>query len=162
MISARPLLADPAPTRARPPLAAARWVTFPENPVKGRVVVPYEGGPPDAARAVPFPIARVFSVTTAEAGASGGAHAHRRCQQLIICLAGTCRLRVIGDTALSYADFDLAGPGAGVHVPAGLWAEQSYGPAGSVIMVLTDRLYEADDYIRDFAQYLAFRAGTAD
>lgn len=137
-----------------PPIAALddlRLIRFVGNPAAGRLVTPYQA--PD----VPFPIARVFTVATDRDGAAGGAHAHKRCHQLIICVAGSVEVAVLGDDAADRRAFTLDRPDVGLHVPPGLWAEQAYGPAGSVILVLCDRVYEAEDYLRDFAAYRRWR-----
>jgi dTDP-4-dehydrorhamnose 3,5-epimerase-like enzyme len=42
-------------------------------------------------------------------------------------------------------------------VPPGLWNTVEFLKRGSVLIVLCDRLYEADDYIRDYAEFLSFR-----
>jgi hypothetical protein len=41
-------------------------------------------------------------------------------------------------------------------VPSGLWNTVEFLEPSSVLIVLCDRLYEADDYIRDYAEFLSF------
>jgi dTDP-4-dehydrorhamnose 3,5-epimerase-like enzyme len=108
--------------------------------------------------AVPFAIRRVFTIRATRAGLVGGRHAHHRCHQLLVALEGRCVVRVVGDRADLHAEFTLDDPASGLWIPPGLWAEQRYETDPMVLMVLCDRAYEADDYIRDFAAYLAYRS----
>ncbi len=42
-------------------------------------------------------------------------------------------------------------------VPPGLWNTVEFRQSDSVLVVLCDRVYEAHDYIRDYAEFLSFR-----
>jgi dTDP-4-dehydrorhamnose 3,5-epimerase-like enzyme len=103
-------------------------------------------------QSIPFDIRRVFTVV-AMAGNTRGEHAHKRCAQVLICLSG--KIRVSCDDGSEVTRHLLDGMGTGLHVPPGIWAVEEYLTDGAVLMVLCDRPYEADDYIRD---YEAFRA----
>jgi hypothetical protein len=50
------------------------------------VLTIFEG---NASHAVPFPIARVFTITGVSAGGTRGNHLHRHCSQLLVCLHGS-------------------------------------------------------------------------
>ena len=105
--------------------------------------------------AVPFQIARVFFVH-AHAGAVRGMHAHKLCSQFMLACAG--RIEVTCDDGMRTERFLLAGRRAGLLVPPGIWAEEKYMDDTAGLAVLCDRPYEVDDYIRDYAQFKAFRA----
>lgn len=107
---------------------------------------------------VPFAIARIF-VVCAPAGAVRGQHAHRRCAQFMACSTGI--VEVICDDGVTAATFVLDRPNVGLLVPQSLWAQETFRAAGSVLTVLCDRPYEAEDYIRDYNQFLAYRSGTS-
>lgn len=106
---------------------------------------------------VPFAIARVF-VVRAPIGAIRGQHAHRACTQFLICPIGSVEVRC--DDGREIATYILDHPGAGLLVPPSIWAQQTFLLLGSVLTVLCDRLYEAQDYIRDYDDFRVYR--TAD
>ena len=103
---------------------------------------------------IPFIIARVF-VVLAPSGAIRGQHAHKQCAQFLTCPAG--RVDVMCDDGLEKATYVLDQPGLGLLVPPSIWAQQTYQAAGSVLTVLCDRPYEAEDYIRDYEEFIAYR-----
>lgn len=106
----------------------------------------------------PLPIARVFSVRAAE-GAVRGRHAHRACTQMMVCIAGA--IDVVCDDGHAKKKVTLDRPDVAILVPPGLWAEETYRTSGSILTVFCDRPYEADDYIRDYDEFLAYRQGGA-
>lgn len=103
---------------------------------------------------VPFSIARVFVVRAPEE-AIRGQHAHRACAQFLTCPRGVVEVKC--DDGTQTAIFMLDHPNFGLLVPAGIWSQQTYKGHGSALTVLCDRPYEAADYIREYADYLAYR-----
>lgn len=111
--------------------------------------------PLDDQSSLPFAVTRVFTVHPAGPGEARGGHAHRQCQQIFVCLAGSCAITCRdGD---GRREFVLDDPAQGLFVPASLWSEQTYESTGTVLLVANDRPYEEDDYIRDFEDFLHFR-----
>lgn len=108
----------------------------------------YEGG-----QQVPFDIRRVFTVS-ARAGDTRGDHAHKQCTQLLICVSG--KIRVSCDNGSAVTVHILDNMGAGLLVPPGIWAREEYITDGAVLMVLCDRGYEAEDYLRDYNDFKTF------
>lgn len=108
-----------------------------------------------AEREVPFPIARLFYVFGAPPGAVRGEHAHIECQQLLVCLSGAVEIRL--DDGVSRRTVLLDSPARGLHVPAGIWASQTYRARGTVLAVIADRPYDEKDYLRDYDAFLRFR-----
>lgn len=99
---------------------------------------------------VPFDIKRVFTVS-AQAHDVRGEHAHKKCTQLLICVEG--EIRVDCDDGSQVTQYLLKGMSAGLLVPPGVWAREEYLTDNSVLMVLCDRGYETDDYIRDYDEF---------
>lgn len=125
-------------------------VQFPRHEESNGVLYVYECG-----RTVPFEVRRVFSVT-ARGGDVRGDHAHKRCAQLLVCMHGSIRVRWENDG--ERGEQVLAEMGAGLLIPPAVWSTQEYMVDGAVLMVLCDRLYEADDYIRDYAEFQRYLA----
>lgn len=131
-------------------LADARLFALPVQAAPSGSLAVVEGG-----STVPFAIARTFHVWGVPAGEARGRHAHRLCRQVLVCLAGSCHVTCRDGTA--EAGFRLDRPDRALFVPAAIWAEQVYERDGTVLLVLADRPYEADDYIRDWDDFRRFR-----
>jgi dTDP-4-dehydrorhamnose 3,5-epimerase-like enzyme len=105
---------------------------------------------------VPFDILRVFTIR-ASGGETRGNHAHKKCTQLLVCVKG--RIKVRCNNGADVTEFVLDDIGKGLLIPPGVWAAQEYCDDFSVLMVMCDRGYEADDYIREFGEFVAFAQG---
>jgi len=108
----------------------------------------------ESAGRVPFAIARMFTLT-ALAGAVRGRHAHRRCTQFMVCVHGS--MDITCTDGREERTFILDRGNLALLVPPTIWNTVRVRSAGSVLVVLCDRPYEVSDYIRDYAEFLAFR-----
>ncbi len=106
--------------------------------------------------ALPFRIARVFIVDV-QSKSSRGFHAHKECMQLLVCLKGKCNVTV--DDSYIRKEYLLNKSNQGLLIPATIWAEQQY-EDNTILMVLTDKPYDENDYIRNYNQFLEFRRGS--
>jgi hypothetical protein len=102
---------------------------------------------------VPFDIRRVFTVT-AGLGDIRGDHAHKECIQLLVCLSGV--INVICDNGNIVSEYRLDNMDEGLLIPPGIWAKQEYVTGGAILMVLCDREYLEDDYLRDYKNFKTF------
>ena len=98
---------------------------------------------------IPFEVRRIFTVK-AKSGSFRGDHAHKKCTQLLVCVAG--KMLVTCDNGKEISEHLLEGMEYGILVPPGTWASQNYLMNESLLMVLCDRVYENDDYIRDYSE----------
>jgi dTDP-4-dehydrorhamnose 3,5-epimerase-like enzyme len=130
-------------------LSDARLIDLPLHArADGEVVVA------EAAAQVPFRIERMFALA-APAGTKRGRHAHRLCSQFMICVSGA--VDVVCEDGSKRNTFGLNRRNQALLVPPGLWNTVEFRQNESVLIVLCDRVYEADDYIRDYAEFLSFR-----
>jgi len=130
------------------PATLATPVNFPTyEDTNGNLCV-YESG-----QHVPFAIRRVFTVS-AKAGDYRGDHAHKTCTQLLVCVSGV--IRVVCDDGSTTAEYLLDTMGAGLLISPGIWAKEEYLVDDAVLMVLCDRAYEPEDYIRDYNEFKSF------
>ncbi|HET7697878.1 MAG TPA: WxcM-like domain-containing protein [Vicinamibacterales bacterium] len=102
---------------------------------------------------VPFPPARYFIVFDVPGKDVRGEHAHRRCQQFLVCVRGS--VNVVVDDGVHSEEIVLAEPNLGLYLPPMVWAIQYKYSADALLLVLASDPYDPDDYIRD---YDAFRA----
>jgi dTDP-4-dehydrorhamnose 3,5-epimerase-like enzyme len=91
----------------------------------------------------------------ASAGAKRGRHAHRLCSQFMICVSGA--VDVVCEDGSNKNTFALNRRNQALLVPPGLWNTVEFRQNQSVLIVLCDRVYEAHDYIRDYAEFLSIR-----
>ena len=129
-------------------LTDIQLISFPLLGTQEASLTVYECG-----KKVPFTIQRVFTIKASEK-CTRGFHAHKECSQLLVVLNGECKITC--DDGVQKKDFILTRSSEGLLIPPTLWAEQEYEP-DTILMVLTDRLYDEEDYIRNYDQFLEFR-----
>jgi dTDP-4-dehydrorhamnose 3,5-epimerase-like enzyme len=129
-------------------MASVTLIQFPTFKDSNGTLGVYESGDH-----VPFEIKRVFTVS-AQANDVRGEHAHKKCKQLLICVAG--EIRVDCDDGSQVTQYLLKDMSAGLLVPPGVWAREEYLTDYSVLMVLCDRRYEEGDYIRDYNEFISW------
>ena len=103
---------------------------------------------------VPFDIKRVFYLYDIPGGEARGAHAHKECHQFLVAASGS--FEVVLDDGHEQRTVYLNRPFKGLHIPPGIWAAEQEFSSGAVCLVLASDLYDADDYIRDYQDYLVF------
>lgn len=106
-------------------------------------------------RHIPFTIKRLYWLYDVPGGAERGSHAHKTLYQLIIAASGS--FQVVLDDGREKRSFFLNRSYQGLLVPPGLWRTLEDFSSGAVCMVLASELYDADDYIRDYQEFLEFR-----
>jgi UDP-2-acetamido-3-amino-2,3-dideoxy-glucuronate N-acetyltransferase len=104
---------------------------------------------------LPFAPQRYFLVYNVPVGATRGGHAHRRCEQYLIAVRGTVAVTL--DDGQSRMEHLLERPDQGLHIPAGIWGEQRYVSDDACLLVLASEPYDANEYLTDQAEFLAFR-----
>jgi len=102
---------------------------------------------------VPFDIKRVYYIFDTEAGVPRGFHAHRELEQLLICVSGSCKIKL--DTGKAQESFELNRPTQALFVGKGLWREMFDFSQGCVLVVIASEYYDEAEYIRDYDQFLA-------
>ncbi len=102
---------------------------------------------------VPIKIVRVFTISAKNA--ERGFHAHKKCNQFIVCVEGS--LKLIVDDTHSKKEIKLDTSSDGVLIPNGIWSYQTYLNSQTLINVYCDRAYEEDDYIRNYDDYKKYR-----
>lgn len=104
---------------------------------------------------VPFDLQRVFYLYDIPSGEARGAHAHKECHQFLIAASGA--FEVVLDDGVNKRTVMLNRPFNGLHIPPGIWAAEQGFSSGSVCLVLASEPYCADDYIRNYDDFVEFR-----
>lgn len=101
---------------------------------------------------IPFPVKRFFFIYNVPSREIRGEHAHWKNHQFLICVKGTVNALV--DNGKEREEFVLDGPSIGLHIPPLIWGTQYKYTADAVLLAFASRGYEAEDYIRDYDQFL--------
>jgi acetyltransferase-like isoleucine patch superfamily enzyme len=102
---------------------------------------------------LPFVPTRSFLVYDVPSQHVRGEHAHKVCHQFLVCVKGSCS--VLTDDAEHRDEWRLEGPGVGLHVPPLIWAVEYKYSSDAVLLVFASHAYDADDYVRDYDEFLA-------
>ena len=103
-------------------------------------------------KGLPFAPRRYFVISDVPNDKVRGEHAHRKLKQFLVCLRGRCAIVV--DDGRRREEVVLDGPQAGLYVPPLVWAVQYKYSVDAVLLVLASANYDADDYIRDYDEFL--------
>lgn len=106
----------------------------------------------EAEKTVPFPIKRVYYIFGTNAGVSRGFHAHKRLQQVALCITGKCRM--ILDDGRQRNEVWLDSPNKGLIIGDLVWREMHDFSEDCVLLVLASEHYDEADYIRDYGKFL--------
>ncbi|HTY54925.1 MAG TPA: FdtA/QdtA family cupin domain-containing protein [Candidatus Binataceae bacterium] len=100
---------------------------------------------------IPFPVKRIFFIYDVPEGATRAGHAHRTQHQCLILLSGSCLVKI--DDSARRLQVVLDSPRTALYVPPLTWLDIDGFSAGSICLVLTSDVYDAADYVRDYAEY---------
>ena len=105
---------------------------------------------------IPFKIERTYWIYDVPGGEVRGGHAYKENQELIVALSGS--FDVVLDNGQEKKVFSLNRSYIGLYVPKGLWREMENFSTNSLALVLSSTKYDAEDYIRDYQEFLNFIA----
>ena len=100
---------------------------------------------------IPFEIKRVFYMYNTKKDIHRGFHAHKDLEQILVCVSGSCKVRL--DNGFESKVITLETPYEGLYVPTNLWREMYDFTSDAVLLVLANRHYDVADYIRDYEGY---------
>lgn len=103
---------------------------------------------------IPFEIKRAYLVYETQPGVDRGFHAHKSLEQWAVCVSGSCVFTV--DDGKDRRTVTLDSPTKGLHIGNAIWREMSEFTPDAVLMVLASTLYDLNDYIRDYDEFLGF------
>lgn len=104
---------------------------------------------------LPFDVKRVYYLYDIPGGENRGAHAHKDLSQLIIAASGSFTVTL--DDGKCKRSFFLNRPYQGLYVKPGMWRDLDDFSSGAVCMVLASEVYQKEDYIRDYNEFIEFR-----
>ncbi|MCF6317545.1 MAG: WxcM-like domain-containing protein [Marinosulfonomonas sp.] len=105
----------------------------------------------------PFAPKRYFVVFDVPSEELRGEHAHKTCQQFLICVQGSCRALL--DDGSARREVVLDRPDIGLYMPSMIWGTQYRYTRDAVLLVFTSHAYDASDYIRTYDDFRKEVAG---
>ena len=104
---------------------------------------------------IPFEVKRIFYLYDIPGGESRGAHTHKECHQFLVSASGSFEVHL--DDGINKKTVMLNQPYTGLNVPPGIWASEINFSSGAICLVMASDLFDKDDYIRDYQDFLKFK-----
>ncbi len=101
---------------------------------------------------IPFEIKRSFWIYDVPGGETRGGHAYKETQEFIVALSGS--FDVVIDDGKTKQTFSLNRSYYGLYVPKLMWRQMINFSTNSLALVVASTEYKADDYIRDYSEFL--------
>jgi hypothetical protein len=106
----------------------------------------------EAGHHVPFDIKRIFYLYDVPGGAMRAGHALKSCQQFLIAMSGSFDVQL--DDGFEKKTYHLNRSYYGLHIPPLIWRVIDNFSSGSVCLAVVSEFYNAEDYYRDYDEYL--------
>ena len=109
---------------------------------------------------VPFEIKRVYYIYATLPNIRRGFHAHKKLQQILVCMSGSCKIHL--DDGKDTAEILLDKPTEGLYVNNDMWREMYDFSENALLVVLASEYYDESDYIRNYDEFLKYVNGKKD
>ena len=103
---------------------------------------------------IPFSIKRVYFMYDTKSDVVRGKHAHKNLQQILVCIHGSCKIRL--DNGKEKKVVALEKPYEGLYVANNMWGELFDFSEDAVLMAFASEIYDESDYIRDYDEFLRY------
>ena len=127
-------------------MQVTKYVFQPHGDERGQLIALEE------MRDIPFSIRRVYYMYDTKPGVRRGKHAHRKLEQILICIHGSCKLLL--DDGKEKKTILLERPYEGVYIANDVWREMYDFSSDAVLLVLASEMYDEADYVRDYEAFL--------
>ena len=107
-------------------------------------------------RDIPFEVKRMFYVYDVHDQNDRGKHSHYKTKQLLISVNGVINVKC-DDGMGGVREWQLNQPWKALYIPEMIWDEQVYSNHESILLVLSNTLYDKSDYIEDYEQFKGFK-----
>lgn len=106
----------------------------------------------ESGKNIPFEVKRVYYIFDTQNGVRRGFHAHRKLQQVLVCVSGSCD--VLLDDGKEKDIVRLDKNSIGLLIEDMIWHEMFNFSSDCVLMVLADDFYDEADYIRSYDHFM--------
>lgn len=104
---------------------------------------------------IPFEIKRTYWIYDVPGGEDRGGHAFKENQEVVIALSGA--FDVVVDDGLNKKTFTLNRSYYGLYIPKGLWRTMENFSTNSFALEFGSVAYSAEDYIREYDEFLKLK-----
>lgn len=101
---------------------------------------------------LPFIPKRFFIVYDVPSKKIRGEHAHKTCEQFLVCIKG--KVTALVDNGKERNQIELDSPEKGLYIPAMVWGTQYNYSEDAILLCFASKEYENSDYIRNYSEYL--------
>lgn len=101
---------------------------------------------------IPFEIKRAYWTYDVPSGECRGGHAHKEQLELVVALSGSFDVTL--DNGKDKETYHLNHPYQGLLIPTMVWRTLEDFSSGAVCFVLASDLFDEDDYIREYDDYI--------
>ena len=102
---------------------------------------------------IPFELKRVFYIYGSDCDVVRGQHANRRTEFILINVSGKSKVRITDGKEEYIVVLDK--PRMGVYIPPMIWKDMYDFSEDSILLVLCSEHYDADEYIRNYEEYIS-------
>lgn len=106
---------------------------------------------------IPFEIKRIFYIYGSDSTAVRGRHANKKTEFVLINVSGQSKVKV-KDGRGNEKIFELNRPHTGIYLPKMVWKDMYDFSEDSVLLCLASEHYDAEEYIRNYEQFVALTA----
>lgn len=117
-----------------------------KNDARGKMCIGEYG------KEIPFLVKRFFYQFDFSSDGSRGSHANLESSFVFVCLVGKCT--VIVDDGTNRECFVLNDPTTGLYLSNNTWKEMRNFSKDCVLLVLSDKEYNKDEYISDYGRFI--------
>lgn len=103
---------------------------------------------------IPFGIKRVYYMYDMPEGVMRGGHAHKTLEQILICVHGSCKVRL--DNGYEKKVVPLEKPYEGLYISQNMWRDIYDFSSDAVLMVLASKVYDEQDYVRSYDDFIKY------
>jgi dTDP-4-dehydrorhamnose 3,5-epimerase-like enzyme len=107
---------------------------------------------------LPFIPKRIFFVYDVPNSKIRGEHAHKTCEQVLVCIKG--KVSALIDNGKQRNQIELDSPEKGLYIPAMVWGTQYNYSDDAILLCYASKKYEDSDYIRNYSDYLEYIKNT--
>ncbi|EAH8787468.1 WxcM-like domain-containing protein [Campylobacter jejuni] len=100
----------------------------------------------------PFEVKRIFYIFDVPKNTIRGEHANLNSEFLFIALKGECKIKI--DNGKEQKNFILNNPKQGLYMDKMLWKQMYDFSKDCILLVLSNTLYDTNEYIRDYNEFL--------
>lgn len=101
---------------------------------------------------IPFEIKRLFYIYDVGHGETRGNHANRASQFVLVCIAGNCKIEI--DIGGKKETILMDKPSKALYLQKNIWKKMFDFSDDAILLVMSDREYDEDDYIYDYEEYV--------